>query len=240
MLASLSVPNQGVRLQKDVVVIGAPLILVTHVSKFRHIFRRTWKLSNTQASGNIGVVFLSFYYSKSIPKGLQHIPFTPTTCWHHLYLCKVHHSIGNNSYGRQGTNNKGRFTCSPKSQHRDKVPTFEPQETLKYGLFSLKLDSDYFVQKNSWDLCQELGMASCSIQLSTQVQTSPHTWDFGTRVKWQVQLQCSQWLRLHILTTRDPCEPILRVFILQHKYTNGSNHDNVPWVKATWEARYIS
>ena len=114
------------------------------------------------------------------------------------------------------------------------------RKPLKYGLFSLKLDSDYFVQKNSWDLCQELGMASCSIQLSTQVQTSPHTWNFGTRVKWQVQLQCSQWLRLHILTTRDPCEPTLRVFILQHKYTNGSNHDNVPWVKATWEARYIS
>ena len=40
-----------------------------------------------------------------------------------------------------------------RSQHGGKVPSFEPQEPLKYGLFSSKLDLDYFMQKYSRDLC---------------------------------------------------------------------------------------
>ena len=41
-----------------------------------------------------------------------------------------------------------------KSQHEDKVPTFEPQETI---IIWLKSDLDYFMQKHSQILCWELG-----------------------------------------------------------------------------------
>ena len=91
------------------------------------------------------------------------------------------------------------------------------------------------MQKQSQDLCCELGLALCLIQYSTQVQnsTSPlesvamygihvtlETWNLKPCV-WsgKSQLPCSQRLRLHGLTssdlghgTWDPCEPAPSLF----------------------------
>jgi hypothetical protein len=52
----------------------------------------------------------------------------------------------------------------PKSQHGGKVPTFEPQESIRIGLMLITL-----YKNESWELCGELGVAFCSTQLSRRV-----------------------------------------------------------------------
>ena len=56
------------------------------------------------------------------------------------------------------------------SQHGGKVPTFEPQDTIK---IFIKVGSWFFYEKLFVGLVLRIGPSFCSIQLSTQVP-SPH------------------------------------------------------------------
>ena len=74
---------------------------------------------------------------------------------------------------------KDRFTPSPKSQvpspthvsksqHGDKVPIFEPQESISIWLIIIKFRSWLFYAKIFTDVIWELGLTFCLTQLSTQ------------------------------------------------------------------------
>ena len=120
-------------------------------------------------------------------------------------------------YIRAGSHGVPSPTYVSKSQHGGKVPTFEPQETIKIKLIIIKLWSWLVNAKtHSRDLCWELGLAFCSTQLSTHVPSLTSqsvavwgsmsylglkTWD----PMWsgKSQFPCSQQLRLHGLTSRD-------------------------------------
>jgi hypothetical protein len=74
----------------------------------------------------------------------------------------------------------------------------------------IESDFENYMEMNSWDWCWELDLAFCSTQLSTSVPSFTcyacilvilGTQDLGSHVK--SQLPCSQWLRLHILTSSD-------------------------------------
>ena len=116
----------------------------------------------------------------------------------------------------------------PSHAHISKPQFLCLRSQLRYGKVSIKLDPDYFIimQKHMQDLCWELGLAFASSQLSTQVSilTSKncccHVDIHVTLETWnslwsgKSQLPCSQWPRLHGLTssdlglgTREPCEP---------------------------------
>ena len=90
--------------------------------------------------------------------------------------------------------------------------------TLKRGSISSKSDLDYLMQNDSWDLCWELGIASCldqtlntnSIELHLQ-KVLPcmhpcHTWDLGLGNACEMvspNFHGFQRLRLHKFTSSD-------------------------------------
>ena len=82
-----------------------------------------------------------------------------------------------------------------KSKHGGKVPTIEPQQIIKVWFTSIKIRSWLFMQKNSQDLCWELGLPFCLAQFWTYILSlsSKKCCHVGIRV---------------ILGPWDPCEVI--------------------------------
>jgi hypothetical protein len=84
-----------------------------------------------------------------------------------------------------------------KSPHGGTIPTFEPQ-IIHHNMVSSHWSHIFFMQKQSHDLCWEMGLTFCSTQLSAQGLISfifknvvpcrhlCHTWNLGlgTCVKW--------------------------------------------------------
>jgi hypothetical protein len=100
---------------------------------------------------------------------------------------------------RAGSHGVPSPTHVSKAKHAGKVPTIEPQQTLKVWFTSIKIRSWLFYAKNSQDLYWELGLAFL-LEPTLNIRPEPHlqkvlpcrhpchTWDLGlgARVKWWV------------------------------------------------------
>jgi hypothetical protein len=108
----------------------------------------------------------------------------------------------------------GMWVLSPtyvsKPQHGGKVPTFEPQESIKIWFTIINIESYYYSIKIFMGLALRVGSSFCSTQLSTQVPSLTskkcchvnihvirETWDLGPVWSGKSQLSHSQRPRLH-------------------------------------------
>ena len=83
-----------------------------------------------------------------------------------------------------------------KSQHGDKVPTFEPQETIKIWLIIINVWSWSFYAKTSHDLCWELGL----------VFLLDPTLNTNFELRLQKVLPCQHPFHIHNIGLGTPCE----------------------------------
>ena len=180
VLDGLSVPIQGVHLRKEVVAIGAPLILIMSILGFTHIFRPTRKLSNPtiQDGGNIGESssFLLAISLSPYPRACDichsrqpHVGIISIFAKFAIALGATVMDDKNKQLGPVHMGSRVPLMFS-KSQHRDKSPNFwtlRNHWNMVYFHWSRILIISC-QKKNSRDLCWELGLGLCSTQLSTQ------------------------------------------------------------------------
>ena len=99
-------------------------------------------------------------------------------------------------------------SCQQSPNMEAKSQLFNVKEPLNCGLYPLKWHLDYLILK-VLKMCQELGLAFCSPQLSTQVSSlaSKKRCHIGIFMSYlgsgKSKLACSEQLRLHGLVSSD-------------------------------------